>query len=413
VNTPISIDADRLLGELAELARISSHPAPAVTRVLFSPEDLLARRLLLGKANAAGLATRADAAGNLFITLPGTDPSLAAVATGSHIDAIPNAGAYDGTVGVLGGLEVLRAIQRSGLRPRRSVELIAFTAEEPTRFGIGCLGSRLLCGSLSADEARALVDEDGRNLESLRPAEYEGDLEKVRLAEGCYDAFVELHIEQGPILEREGDDIGLVGKIAGPAAFRLRFGGVGGHAGAVLMRDRQDAFLAAAETALLVEKAALESGSPDTVGTTGVVRVHPGAINSIPCDVMMEIDFRDTDPAARGAALERLRGEAEAACAKRGVTLDWTEIHADEPAACSERLLEIAGRHAGALGFRQRRMVSRAYHDSLFMARLCPTMMIFIPCRNGWSHRPDEHASPEAIRRGVSLLAQTLIELAL
>ncbi len=409
----ISINADRLHAELAELAGISSHPAPAVTRVLFSPEDLEARSWLLGKAEAAGLSTRADAVGNLFLTLPGADPSLPAVATGSHIDAIPNAGAYDGTVGVLGGLEVLRATRESGLRPRRSIELIAFTAEEPTRFGIGCLGSRLLCGSLSPDEARALVDEDGKTLDALRPSAYEGALENVRLTAGCYEAFVELHIEQGPILESEGEDIGLVEKIAAPSAFRLRFTGVGGHAGAVLMPGRKDAFLAAAETALLVEKAALESGSPDTVGTTGVVRVHPGAINSIPCDVMMEIDFRDTDPVARGAALRRIRDEAEAACARRGVVMEWSEIHADAPAVCSQDLLEIAERHAGDLGYRYRRMISRAYHDSLFMAQLCPTMMIFIPCRNGWSHRPDEYSSPEAIRRGVTLLAETLIELAL
>lgn len=409
--TPLQIRPDRLLGELAELSAITAHEPPAVTRVLFSDEDLRARAWLRGLAARAGFTFRADPVGNLFIRLEGTEPDLPPVATGSHTDAIPNAGAYDGTVGVLGGLEALRAIKESGMRPRRSIELIMFTAEEPTRFGIGCLGSRLLAGSLSADEARTLRDPDGSLLEELRPADYSGALEDVRLAPGAYAGFVELHIEQGPLLEAAGIDIGLVSKIAAPAAFRLRFTGTGGHAGAVLMPDRHDAFLAAAETALVVEKAALESGSPDTVGTTGVLRIHPGAINSIPCDVMMEIDFRDTDLTARDTAIERIRSSALESCAKRGVSLEWTCIHSDPPAICSEGILGIAEGLCGSLGLSSRRMISRAYHDSLFMARVCPTAMLFIPCRNGWSHRPDEYASPEAITRGTALLAATLLEM--
>lgn len=410
--TAIPIQPVRIGSELAELAAISAHPAPAVTRVLFSAEDLKARAWLLQKAHAAGLGTRIDPAGNLFITLPGSDRSLPAVATGSHIDAIPHAGAYDGTVGVIGGLEVLRALRESGHTPRRSIELIMFTAEEPTRFGIGCLGSRLIAGTTTADQARALTDASGNTLESLRPPECAGLLENVRLPHGHYEAFIELHIEQGPLLERGGTDIGLVEKIAAPAAFRLRFTGTGGHAGAVLMPDRHDAFLAAAEAALIVERAALESGSPDTVGTTGVAIVHPGAINSIPCDVMMEIDFRDTCADTRERAITRIRGETLAACQRRGVTLEWSTINSDPPATCSPQLLDIAARQAGSLGFSHRRMISRAYHDSLFMARVCPVMMLFIPCRNGWSHRPDEYASPEAITRGVQVLAHALAELA-
>ncbi|MCU0797443.1 MAG: M20 family metallo-hydrolase [Akkermansiaceae bacterium] len=403
---------DRLTQELAELALISAHPTPAVTRVLFSPEDLAARKWLLDKAKAAGLLTRIDPVGNLFITLPGSDPELPSIATGSHTDAIPNAGAFDGTVGVLGGLEALRRIRESGDPPRRSIELIMFTAEEPTRFGIGCLGSRMLAGTTSAEEARALTDADGLKLDDLRPPECRGNLEDVALPEGCYEAFVELHIEQGPLLEKEGVPIGLVERIAAPAAFRLRFVGNGGHAGAVLMPDRHDAFLAAAETALLVERAALESGSPDTVGTTGVLRIHPGAINSIPCDVVMEIDFRDTDLDARERAIARIRDGSQEIGARRGVSVEWNVIHSDPPAICSPHLLDTASACATSLGYSHRRMISRAYHDSLFMARLCPTLMIFIPCRNGWSHRPDEYASPEDIGRGVDLLTHTLLELA-
>lgn len=407
----LQIRSERLLGELAELSNISAHPLPAVTRVLFSPEDMQARDWLRAKAVDAGLEFRSDAVGNLFIRLAGSQPGLPAVATGSHTDAIPNAGAYDGTVGVLGGLEALRSIKESGFVPRRSIELIMFTAEEPTRFGIGCLGSRMLAGTTTAEQAAALTDSNGESLETLRPAEYPGALESVCLPAGHYAGFVELHIEQGPQLDAEGIDIGLVEKIAAPAAFRLNFTGTGGHAGAVLMPERHDAFLAAAETSLIVELAALESGSPDTVGTTGKVQVLPGAINSIPCDVMMEIDFRDTDLTARDAAIERIRSEAASVCARRGVSLEWSCINSDPPALCSQEILGIAEKIAAGRGLSFTRMISRAYHDSLFMARICPTAMLFIPCLNGWSHRPDEYASAEAISNGTSLLAATLMEM--
>jgi len=178
------------------------------------------------------------------------------------------------------------------------------------------------------------------------------------------------------------------------------------------MPERHDAFLAAAETALAVERAAVDSPSPDTVGTTGLVEVRPGAINSIPCDVRMEIDFRDTDVSARDAALEQIRMEADAACGRRGVTLEWSCINIDPPAICDESLVACAEKHATALGCGHMRMISRAYHDSLFMARICPTTMLFIPCRNGWSHRPDEYASPEAIAKGANLLTRMLLDLA-
>lgn len=399
----------RLDREIDELALISAHPSPAVTRVLFSDEDLKARAWLTELAEKAGFSTRTDAVGNLFIRWEGSDPTLPPVATGSHTDAIPNAGKYDGVVGVLGGLEAMRMLKESGFEPQRSIELIMFTAEEPTRFGIGCLGSRMMVGTTSAWAARALRDPEGTGLEDLREfAGCVGELESVQLENGVYSAFVELHIEQGPILEAEGIDIGVVEKIAAPAAFRIRLTGQGGHAGAVLMPGRRDALLAAAEIALAVETAALESGSLDTVGTTGVMIVKPGAINSIPCDVLMEIDFRDTNIEARGRALKRIRREAEAICSLREIGFEWTFINEDPPAICDSELVELVLKVAKEKGFSTKCMISRAYHDSLFMARLAPITMIFIPCFKGYSHRPDEYSSPEAIRKGVAVLAGTL-----
>jgi ureidoglycolate amidohydrolase len=406
------VEASRLDREIDELAAISAHPAPAVTRVLFSPEDLSAREWLTVLAKEAGFQVRQDPVGNLFIRWEGSEPCLPAVATGSHTDAIPNAGKYDGVVGVLGGLEAMRLLKEAGHVPKRSIELIMFTAEEPTRFGIGCLGSRLMAGTTSPDEARVLRDREGHSLDDLRSAAgCRGDLGAVKLSTGAYKAFVELHIEQGPLLEQEGIDIGVVEKIAAPSAFRLLLKGQGGHAGAVLMPERKDAFLAAAEIALLVEKAALGSGSPDTVGTTGLVEVKPGAINSIPCDVKMEVDFRDTDKEARDKALARIGDGTHAICRRRGVEIDWQVINQDPPAKCDPSLVALVEAKAAAAKCTHMRMISRAYHDSLFMARVCPTVMIFIPCYKGYSHRPDEYSSPEAIAKGVEVLAGCLRDL--
>lgn len=404
----------RLDREIDDLAAISAHPAPAVTRVLFSAEDLRAREWLVARAKEAGFLVRQDPVGNVFIHWPGSEPCLPAVATGSHTDAIPNAGKYDGVVGVLGGLEAMRQLKEAGHVPKRGIELIMFTSEEPTRFGIGCLGSRLMAGTTSPDEANALRDAGGHSLDELREAAgCRGNLGAVKLSTGAYRAFIELHIEQGVILEEKGIDIGIVEKIAAPSAFRLLLSGVGGHAGAVLMPERKDAFMAAAEIALLVERAALESGSPDTVGTVGLVEVKPGAINSIPCDVKLEVDFRDTDREARDRALARIGDGTHALCKRRGVKVDWQVINQDPPALCDPALVKMVEAKAAAAGFSTRRMVSRAYHDSLFMARVCPTTMIFIPCFKGYSHRPDEYSSPEAIAKGVEVLKECLKELSL
>src|SRR5947207_2185501 len=238
---PLNVDIQTLQGNIDALAAISEAPAPVVTRVLFSPADLQGRDFVRRLCRDVGLIVREDAVGNLFARWPGTRPDLVPLATGSHIDAIPNAGRYDGVVGVLGALEAIRALRQSGFRPKHSIELLVFTSEEPTRFGIGCLGSRLLSGTCSADAASKLTDRDGASLEQVRlAAGFAGELAAVKLATGYYKAFVELHIEQGPILERERIALGVVTHIAAPASFRVSIEGSGGHAGGVLMADRKD-----------------------------------------------------------------------------------------------------------------------------------------------------------------------------
>jgi ureidoglycolate amidohydrolase len=406
----LEIDSERIQSDIDELAKISEAPPPIVTRVLFSRADREAHALIRDRCSNLGLILREDAVGNLFARWEGEDRDLAAVATGSHIDAIPNAGKYDGVVGVLAALEAIRGLQRAGLKPTRSIELVIFTAEEPTRFGIGCLGSRLLAGVLTPEQALQLTDPSGRHLIDWLAEIYDqpGNLQSVPLVPNSYSAFIELHIEQGPLLERQRIDLGVVEQIAAPATLRVDLSGEGGHAGAVLMADRHDALLAGAEIALAVESAAKESKSPDTVGTTGVFRIEPGAVNSVPYRALLEIDLRDTQLAARDIALRRIRENIAAVVQRRGVKAHLETINQDPPAVCDASLVQAALQTAVRLGFSARRMVSRAYHDSLFMAQVCPTTMLFIPCRNGISHRPDEYTSPEAIYKGTLVLAQLL-----
>jgi ureidoglycolate amidohydrolase len=410
----IAVDSAGLQRRIDELAMISEAPAPIVTRILFSDADMRGREYVRRAARDAGLKVREDAVGNIFARWEGSEPGLPAVGSGSHTDAIPNAGRYDGTVGVLGALEALAALKRAGFKPRRSLEVVMFTAEEPTRFGLGCLGSRLMAGSISVEKAQSLRDREGRTLDELRAAAgYSGPLDSVRLPTGCYHSFVELHIEQGPILEAGDIPIGIVEAIAGPSSYRVMLYGEGGHAGAVLMPARHDAMLAGAEIALAVERAARASGSPDTVGTVGVFRIEPGAVNSVPYRAYLEIDLRDSRLDTRSKALAEIRSAAGDACARRGVSIEFEEINADPPADGDQKTVGIAEKVCAELGLRSLRMVSRAYHDSLFMARVCPTTMIFIPCLNGWSHRPEEFATAAHIASGTEVLAHTMARLAI
>jgi N-carbamoyl-L-amino-acid hydrolase len=437
----LTLQQSRLLGELHHLATLTdcppaadaSLPAPtqAVTRIVFTPRDLEARAWLKGLAEAAGFGVRVDAVGNTFFRWEGSEPELPAVGTGSHTDAIPHAGMYDGTVGVLGGLEAMRSLKEAGFQPRRSIETILFTSEEPTRFGIGCLGSRLLGGVLAPEVADGLPDRlpetdpqepGGLTLQDVRTAAgFTGPLSSVKLPGDYYHAWVELHIEQGPLLEREGLPLGIVTNIAAPASYRYVIEGFGGHAGALLMPDRRDALCAAAELILSVErhtlaanaaaKAAGQSGV-DSVATVGTVGVHPGAVNSVPSRVTLMLDIRDTDPDGREGTMTRLRADIAEIEKQRGVRITESAINADIPAVSDPHILAVLEAICQTEGIPYKKMVSRAYHDTSFMARIAPVAMLFIPCRAGVSHRPDEYASPEAIVQGTRVLALALAQFA-
>ncbi len=412
---PPTIDIARLVGELHQLATISDcpEPPPAVTRVVFSETDLRAREYLASLYGQAGLSIRVDPIGNTFARWEGSDPSLAAIGTGSHCDAIPHSGLYDGTVGVLGGLEAIRALKAAGFQPRRSIEVLMFTSEEPTRFGVGCTGSRLMSGAMSPADLTKLTDEEGDDYDAVRQrAGFSGDLANAKLPTGYYDAFVELHIEQGPELEALDLAIGVVTAIAAPAQADFTVTGEGGHAGAVLMPRRRDALVAAAAMVAAIDAIARASKSPDLVATVGKLEVHPGAVNSIPSRVRFTLDLRDIDGGNRDAVLAQIEAEVERIAANRGVKVEYRILNADPPAISDEKIVAAVVSAAESLGLGCQKMISRAYHDSLFMSRVAPMGMIFIPCRGGVSHRPDEYSSPEAIEAGVRTLALTLASLA-
>jgi N-carbamoyl-L-amino-acid hydrolase len=408
----MQINRDRLVADLETLASFSDDTPPGISRLVFADADQKSRVWLKSQCSDAGLAVREDAVGNMFARWVGARPQLAAIGTGSHIDAIPHSGKFDGTVGVLGGLEAIRALQQSGFQPQRSIELLLFTSEEPTRFGLGCLGSRMLSGGLNSDADARLKDAEGSTLAQLRAAAgFQGSLDQVRLPEGYYAAFVELHIEQGPLLEKEGLPLGIVTSIAAPAALRISIEGEGGHAGGVLMPDRKDAFCAAAEIVLAVEERARATGSIDTCGTVGKCQIYPGAVNSIPSRVEMDVDIRDTDEQRRNRVLREIEQACAQLAARRKLQVRVTPINADAPATCSPRVINALVEAAEENGLPYKKMVSRAYHDSLFMARIAPVGMVFIPCRGGVSHRPDEYSAPQEIETGAKVLASTLAKL--
>jgi N-carbamoyl-L-amino-acid hydrolase len=287
-----------------------------------------------------------------------------------------------------------------------------FTSEEATRFGIGCLGSRLLSGSLQLERAKKLADSDGQSLDQVRTAAgFSGALEDVVLPSGYYEGFLELHVEQGPVLEQRNIPVGVVTAIAAPSSLRIWVEGEGGHAGAVLMPHRRDALLAAAEISLAVESAAKSTGALDTVATVGVCDVFPGAVNSIPSRVKLEVDVRDINLGRRDAVLRAIDRACEEVAGRRGIQFRKEVLNADPPALSSRKAVDTLTQSCDALGIPYLSMVSRAYHDSLFMSRITEVAMLFIRCRAGISHRPDEYASPEDIATGTRVLAHAVAQL--
>ena len=406
--------ATRLHDAIAELAGFNDDPAAGgITREVYTPTYGAALERVAAWMRAAGLDVRLDAVGNLFGRWQGSEPDARLVLTGSHVDTTLNAGRYDGVLGVLGAIEAVHLLRDAGTAPRRSIELVAWAGEEP-RFGTGCVGSRAAAGQLARADIDRLRDRDGTSMAAaLREAGFDPD----RLADATIDpagvhALVELHIEQGAVLEDAGESIGVVTAIAAPHDVRLTLRGAATHAGATPMRLRRDALAGAAEAITLVERLARETPSGTTVGTVGVLRVRPGAINVVPGEVEMDVDVRDSDLPARTQVVDALLAGAREIAARRGLELEVTPIVEDTPVACEPLVVDAAEAAARELGLPFRRMTSGAYHDAMVLGSRVPIGMIFVPSVGGVSHHPDEYTEPADLERGVRVLAGTLARLA-
>jgi allantoate deiminase len=404
----------RVHAAIARLASFNSDPdAGGITREVYTPEYQASVEYVAELMRAAGLAVRVDAAGNLIGRWEGSDPAAPAVLTGSHFDTTLNAGAYDGVLGVVGGIEAVQVLRDQGLRPRRSIEVLGIAGEEP-RFVAGCLGSRAMVGQVTPAALDLLIDRDGVSAAQAMRA-VGADPERIgeaRIDPAAVHAFVELHVEQGGVLEASGETIGVVTWIAAPHELRMVLRGEANHAGATPMNLRRDALAGAAELMVALERLAVGSPSGTTVGTVGVIRAKPGAINVVPGEVELEVDIRDSDGAARTSVVDGLLAAADELCGRRGLELEIETIARDDPAACSDLVVDATVAACEELGRPFRRMVSGAYHDAMVLGREVPIGMIFVPSAGGISHHPDEYTAPHEIDAGVDVLAGVLARLA-
>jgi hydantoinase/carbamoylase family amidase len=399
---------------IAELARFNDDPdAGGITREVYTPTYAAALEWVAERMRAAGLEARLDAVGNLFGRWAGAEPDAPIVLTGSHVDTTLNAGRYDGVLGVLGAIAAVRALRANGVAPRRSIEVVAWAGEEP-RFGTGCVGSRAAAGELERADLDRLRDRKGVSMaDALRQAGFDPDrLADARIDPATIHALVELHIEQGIVLETGGEQVGVVTAIAAPHDFRLTLRGAATHAGATPMELRRDALAGAAEAMLVIERLAQQSPSGTTVGTVGVLRARPGAINVVPGEVELDVDVRDSDLAAREQVVDAIVTAAGDIAQRRGLDVGVAPIVDDVPVQCDPLVVAAAEAACRELGLEFRTMTSGAYHDAMIMGRRVPVGMVFVPSAGGISHHPDEYTAPEDLERGVRVLAGTLARLA-
>jgi allantoate deiminase len=394
--------------ERAELlARCSDEPG-RITRLYGTPAHASASGTLAGWMRAAGLTVERDAIGNLIGRVEGERPDAPALMLGSHFDSVRDAGRFDGTLGVLVAIAVVERMSAAGRRPRVPLEVVAFADEEGTRFGTAYLGSRVLAGRFDEADLQR-VDAEGV---SLRHAisEYGGDPARLDAAVRAPGAYVEVHIEQGPVLDESALALGVVTAIAGQTRAALRFSGAPGHAGTVPIELRHDALCAAAEMVLAAE--ALARATPSLVATVGRLTVEPGAPNVIPGSAELSLDVRHPDDAERALAVDGLRERAGQAAEARGVELEWEEL-LDQPAVrCDDALSERLVQAVGAAGARPARLPSGAGHDAAVMAAVAPVAMLFVRCAGGVSHHPDESVAEADVALAVDALAAFVEDLA-
>jgi N-carbamoyl-L-amino-acid hydrolase len=408
--TNLPLDADRLWADVMALAEITDPDRP-YTRRSFTALFLEGRAWLARRFAEAGLTTRIDTAGNLIGRLEGTNPALGVIAIGSHSDTVPSGGRFDGIAGVATGLEIVRAFRDSGIRTEHSIEIIDFLAEEPSEYGLSCIGSRGMTGLLDG----RMLSLTGPGGEPLRDAlrRVGGDPELLDQARrDDIKAFLELHIEQGIVLESRSLDVGIVTSIVGIRRIEIVFQGEADHAGTTPLGLRHDALVAAAATVSSVRRMAEElaaEGSNYFVATVGVLTVEPAAANIVPGRSRLVIDARTTDSALTKRFVEAIDRESlEHAAAARVRRASFETLSDGAPAGCDPGLRSALRQGARDLGLGESDLPSGAGHDAAFMSRICPAAMVFVPCRAGKSHAPEEWADREAIAAGAAVIYQAV-----
>ena len=408
--TAVAIDANRLWGRIEALSRITDPDRPW-TRRSFSPLFLKGREWLAGEFRASGLETSVDAAGNLVGQLAGSDPHLKPIVIGSHSDTVPSGGRYDGILGVLAGLEVAQSLVERGERLRHPLEIYDFLAEEPSEFGLSCIGSRALAGMLSADMLD-LRRPDGMTLrEGL--AYVGGDpesLASVRRSPDGTAAYVEVHIEQGRVLEQEGTAIGIVTDVVGIHRERITVKGRADHAGATPMPLRADALVGAARIVETVYARALALSDSDKplVATVGKLDVLPNAANAVPGEVEMVLEVRCGDEAATRAFGKTLIEEVRPSLEALRLDVQAEPVSHASPTPCAPLVREAIRTAASSLRLSSRDLPSGAGHDGVFVALTGPIGMIFVPCLDGRSHAPEESIEPHQAADGARVLYETV-----
>ncbi|GIX45943.1 MAG: Zn-dependent hydrolase [Candidatus Tectimicrobiota bacterium] len=405
-----AIDEARLWQRHLDMARLGATPGGGVNRQAFSPADGEARRLLIRWAQELGLAASLDPIGNLFIRRPGREPQAEPVLTGSHLDSQPTGGKFDGAYGVLAGFEVLEAMQRCGMETRRPVELVVWSNEEGSRFQPACMGSVAFIGARPLAELLAARDWEGMTAGEALEAMLATLAEVPRRPLGFpVAAYLEAHIEQGPLLEAAGVPIGVVTGVQGLHRYLVEVVGEAAHAGTTPLRQRKDALKAAVSMIHALE--GVMADATDTVRfTVGRFDVAPGSPNVVPSRVRFTIDLRHPE----AEVLARLGGQIGPLCQAhaRGCAVTVTRLSAVPPTRFHPRIVSLVRHWATALGLPHRELLSGAGHDAMHLAAVCPAGMIFVPCAGGISHNEAESARPADLAAGARVLAACLAELA-
>ena len=405
----LAINGPRLMRQLEQLAEIGRTETNACCRLALTDDDKLGRDLVVSWMKELGMAVTIDPIGNIFGTRAGSRPDLAPVMTGSHIDTVRTGGAYDGNYGVLAGLEVVATLNEAKQQTQRSLVVGVFTNEEGARFAPDMLGSLVYVGGMPLDEALDLKAIDGPRLgDELARIGYDG---KADLGAHKPHAFIELHIEQGPILDIEGVKIGAVENLQGISWQELTIVGQSNHAGTTPMYLRHDAGYVASAIATFVRDLTRKMGGHQ-VGTIGKIDLIPNLINVIAARATITVDLRNTDEALLKQAEHALATYLKELEQSEGVTITARRLARFEPVSFDAALADRIAHHAQALGLSQQRMTSGAGHDAQMFARICPTSMIFVPSVGGISHNPAEHTAQEDLIAGANVLLASLTELA-